>query len=133
MVILNSWERQQVNRRGDPGCPLCGHNWAARDGTNTGTVEPWSSWCNDKAACGERWLRKYLSGRPLTLETLTLLGRGPQQQGVFEIAYRPSADGAEPKKRVLMPEVRPGGDRHRRSEHYHLIEFGEDITDSFAP
>ncbi|MBI3310460.1 MAG: hypothetical protein HYZ77_04110, partial [Serratia liquefaciens] len=38
MVILNSWERQQVNRRGDPGCPLCGHNWAARDGTNTGII-----------------------------------------------------------------------------------------------
>ena len=133
MVILNAWERQQVNRLGDPGCPLCGHNWTARDGTNTGTVEPWSSWCKDKAACGERWLRRYLSGRSLTLESLTLLGSGPQQQGVFEITYRPGADGAEPKKRVVMPEVRPGGDLHRRSEHYHLIEFGEDITDSFVP
>jgi len=135
MVILNNWERQQVFRRGDPGCPLCGLNWTARDGTYTGMVEPWTSWCADKTACSERWLKKFLSGRIPELATLTLLGKGPQQQGVFEVCYHLGVDPGQtdPKKRVLMPEVRPGGDRHRRSEHYHLVEFGEDITDSFAP
>lgn len=131
MVILNSWERQQIFRRGEPPCSLCGLNWLPRDGTFTGIAEPWTSWCTDKAACSERWLRKYLSGRLPGVESFTLLGKGPQQQGVFEVCYR--GNGPEPKKRVLMPELRPGGDRHRRSEHYHLIEFGEDVTDTFAP
>lgn len=136
-MILSEWDRRQLLlRRGEPSCSLCGLNWMARDAVQTGFVDLGSSWCSDTTACGERWLRKFLSGRTMTLESVTFLGHGPgygpRKQSVFEVAYQ-APEVPESKKRVVMPEVRPGGDRHRRSEHYHLIEFGKDITDSFAP
>ncbi|MSQ12009.1 MAG: hypothetical protein EXR48_04875 [Dehalococcoidia bacterium] len=129
-MILSNWERRQIFGAG--GCPLCGLNWVPRDATSTGIVEARILGCTDRAICSERWLRKFLSGKPLTIEAVTFLGQGPSQQAVFEVTYRPQ-DGAELKRRVLMPEVSPGGDVHRRSEHYHLIEFGVDITTTFTP
>ncbi|MSQ12008.1 MAG: hypothetical protein EXR48_04870 [Dehalococcoidia bacterium] len=63
---------------------------------------------------------------------MILLGSGPQRQGVFEVAYQVNGQAAV-KRRVLMPEVYSGGDFHRRSEHFHLLEFGADVRDTFAP
>ncbi|MSQ13265.1 MAG: hypothetical protein EXR47_03830 [Dehalococcoidia bacterium] len=114
------------------GCALCGLSALIRDAAiDPGGREDQYFWCPDVDACAERWLRKYLSGRAGVIESVTQLGRGPSQQAVFEVHYSPqTADGL--KKRVLMPEVHPERDHHRSSEHYHLIEFGADVTDSFA-
>ena len=115
------------------GCALCGLSRLVREAAiDPGGREDQLFWCTDTLSCSERWLRKYLSGRVMGLESVTLLGRGPTQQGVFEIAYRVGGQ-SEPTKRVVMPEVWSGMDQHRRSEHYHLVEFGKDVTDSFQP
>jgi hypothetical protein len=105
-------------------------NWSARDLVLTGNVDPRASWCEDKVACAERWLRKFLSGKSIVLQSLTMIGHGPERRGVFEAVHTRNGS-PEAVSRVLMPEVRDGGDQHRRSEHYHVIEFGKDVTDSF--
>lgn len=115
------------------GCALCGLSRLVRDAAiDPGGREDQFFWCADTLTCAERWLQKFLSGRTISLESVTLLGQGPRRQAVFEITYRAPGQ-ADLRKRVVMPEVWPGMDRHRRSEHYHLVEFGQDITDSFQP
>jgi len=115
------------------GCSLCGLSRIVRESAiDPGGGEDNYFWCADVNACAERWLRKYLSGKLLWVESVQQLGSGPAQQAVFEVKYR-SRDSSDSRARVLMPEVRPGRDHHRRSEHYHVIEFGEDITDQFVP
>ena len=115
------------------GCSLCGLSAIVREAAiDPGGGEDRYFWCADSVRCAERWLRKYLSGRAITVQAVTQLGAGPSQQAVFEVQYAIPTTG-DVKKRVLMPEVRPGRDLHRGSEHYHLIEFGIDVTDLFAP
>jgi hypothetical protein len=114
-------------------CVLCGLSSTVRDSAiDPGGREDYYFLCGDRKACGERWLRKFLSGKSLLLEDVRLIGEGPGQLGVFEVTYRPQPDGS-PVKRVMMPEPFMDEDRHRRREHYHLVEMGRDITDSFRP
>jgi hypothetical protein len=128
--MVTSADIRQI-RRGEQGCSLCGLNYIMRNVLQGGGwFDLKSRWCTDKPACSERWLRKYLSGRSLELESVKFIGNGPNLQAVFEIAYRVAGE-EKPRLRTVMPEVRPGGDMHRASEHYHVIEFGRDITDSF--
>ncbi|MSP78622.1 MAG: hypothetical protein EXR67_03595 [Dehalococcoidia bacterium] len=123
---------QSPIRGGMPGCSICGLNWVPAETLLTLVTATRAYWCKDQAGCAERWLLKYLSGRPLRVDAVTAIGSGPRQQAVFEIAYHVNGQ-AEVKKRVVMPELHAGEDLHRRSEHYHLFEFGKDITDSFGP
>lgn len=121
------------NTRGSSeGCSMCGLNWAPRDASLLDPVPPQAHWCKDLDACGERWLIKYVSGRNLMVTSIVLLGHGPAKQPVFELFYTVECD-EQIRKRVVMPELHAGMDLHRRTEHYHLLEFGKDITNMFLP
>lgn len=113
-------------------CGLCGLGYVTEDGSidvGDGLLRVFH--CADSFSCAERWLVKFLDGRPLQLESVRLVTAESNALPAFEVTYRLHGGGI--RTRCFTLEVRSPEDGHRWTEHYHLVENGTDLTRDFMP
>lgn len=113
-------------------CLLCGLSYVVTDGSvDVGDDNLRLFKCRDSISCAERWLVKFLGGRPINVESIVMIGQDPNPPPTFEVGYRLRGNGT--KKRRFTLQVHPESDLHRWTEHYHLMENGADLTSGFVP
>jgi len=113
-------------------CGLCGLGYTIEDGSiDVGDDLLRLFRCVDSFSCAERWLLKFLDGRPLRVESVRLVSKDSNALPSFEVTYNLKPGGLRTRRFTL--EVGSPEDGHRWTDHYHLTENGADLTRSFVP